>query len=282
MTVSASDLRSRPALSVQAFSRPQVFAATMAVLLANAVAAKVLQAFAEHGAGWALANALGVNWAFWLACAACVRLALTEPAAPLRPRDAWTCAACLAVALFPVSQLSAAACTGLAIAILADRTQGVRLKAAAMVLAAISVQVLWSRVLMALFLEPIASFDAHAVGLIIQRPAHGNQVQFVDGSHRMSILGACTSVQNAAVALMLYVALVRSVRPAPKAAELHALAGLFLTVVAINLVRLSLMAQNIRMLEFLHGDVGWPLIEAIITLAALAWAVFSVRREILR
>ncbi|MFI4966691.1 MAG: hypothetical protein ACHP9T_15140 [Caulobacterales bacterium] len=280
MTTLSTPGRPDAAARASSISRSQVYAVTMAVLLANAIAAKALETLAALGPAAALANGLGLSWAFWLAFAVCVRLAAIEPPSPARPRDLWVCAACLVVAIVPLSPLSALACTALALAILVDGRQGVALRASAMVLFAISVQLVWSRLLMLFFLKPVASFDAHLVSLIIHRAVQGNAVQFVEGHHRMSILGACTSVENASVALMMYVAIVRSFRLVPVRSELYALLGVFLSVVAMNIVRLALMAQNIEMFHLVHGDVGGAVVNAIITLIGLAWAVTSVRREI--
>jgi exosortase/archaeosortase family protein len=149
-------------------------------------------------------------------------------------------------------------------------------------MAAISVQLLWSRVLMLLFTRPIASLDAWLVGLILRQPVHGTTVTFVDGSHVMSILAACTSVENASVALVLFVAVARSFRPTPARSELLALAGVFLSVVAVNLARLALMGQNMAMFRLMHDGVGADVTNAVITTIGLAWAVGNVRREILR
>lgn len=261
-------------------NRAQLFATVMAILMANAVAARVLQSFSAVGTAATLSSGLGVSWTYWLACAATLRLACTQHPSPARPRDLWLAAGCMVAALIPISQASGLACTVLGLAILVDRDQGPRLKAAAIVLLAISIQVLWSRLLMLFFVGPIAALDAHAIGLIIQRPVVGNEVRFVDDTHRMSILSACTSVQNASMALMLYVAIVRSVRPEPRRSEIWALVGVFASVVAINYGRLVLMAQNISMFNFVHSGMGWPITEAIITVTVLAWAIGSVRREI--
>src|SRR5436189_2631891 len=265
----------RPSLS-----RPQLYAAVTAILMANAVAAKVLQSLSLEGVATTLSTGLGVSWTYWLACAATLRLAWTQDPSPARPRDLWLAAACVVAAMIPISQASGLACTARGLASLIDKDQGPRLKAAAIVLLAISVQVLWSRLLMLFFVGPIATLDAHAISLFIQRPVVGNEVHFVHGAHRLSILSACTSVQNASMALMLYVAIVRSFRPQPRIDELWALAGVFASVVAINYGRLVLMAQNMSMFNFVHSGMGWPITEAIITITILAWAIGSVRREI--
>jgi exosortase/archaeosortase family protein len=263
-----------------ALGRRRAFAFTIGILVANAVATKVMDAVALLGPANALLSGLGLSWAFWLSFALCVRLAAIEEDRPVGPRDLWVCGACLVAALVPISPVSGLACTALALFILLDRTQGVHLKAAAMVLLAISVHLLWSRLAMLFFVEPVADLDARLVGLIINKPVHGNMVEFADGTHRLSILEACTSVQNASVALMLFVAIVRTFRPRPRASELYFLLGLFISVVVVNIIRLTLMAQNIEMFHLVHGDIGWPVIDAIITAIGLLWAATSVRREV--
>jgi exosortase/archaeosortase family protein len=272
---------SSPGRTTSALDLGRLFPATIFILIANAVATKVINAFTVQGWATALAGGLGLSWAFWLSFALCVRLALAEPSRAPRPRDLWVCGVCLLAAVVPVSQVSALACTALALVILFDRTQGVLLKASAMVLAAISVQLLWSRLVMLLFLGPIAELDAFLVSLTTGSAVHGNTVQFVDGARGgMAILEGCTSVQNASIALMLFVAIVRTFRPAPRWSELYMFAGLFMSIVAINIVRLTLMAQNVEMFHRLHGDTGWVAINTIITVTALLWAAMSVRREI--
>lgn len=280
MSVARVQGRSGLSRSTPILGHRQIFPFTIAVLIVNAVATKVIDAIAGLGLVDALTGGLGLSWAFWLSAVLCIRLALLEADRAAQPKDLWLCGACLVAAVVPVSPISALACTALASAILFDRRQGVFLKASAMVLLAISVQLLWSRLLMLFFIGPVAALDAKLVSLIIHTRVHGNTVVFADGTHGMSILEACTSVQNASIALMLFVAIVRTFRPAPVVSEIYFALGLFLSVIVINLVRLTLMAQNIEMFRLIHGDVGWGAINAIITVNGLLWAAMSVRREI--
>jgi len=283
--MTASEILAGPAAGLDAgaapaLSRGRLFAAAMGLLLVNAAAGKAIEAVAASGVLGGLLDGLGHSWAFWFAFAATVGLALREQPQPVRPRDLWVCSAAALCALVPVSQVAGAACTGLAGAILIDRSQGPRVRAAAMILLAVSVQLVWSRIVMLFFVQPLATVDAHMVGALIGRPVHGHDVQFADGERMMSILGACTSVQNAATALMLFVAVVRCFRPVPRASEAFALAGVFLSVVALNVVRLALMAQSLAMFHLVNGGIGAGVVNAVITLTGLGWAVASVRHEI--
>jgi hypothetical protein len=111
---------------------------------------------------------------------------------------------------------------------------------------------------------------------------HGNVVDFVHGGERVAILSGCTSVANASLALLLWLAITRSVRPKPVSSEFIYAAAVFVTVVAINLARLSLVAGSRADWAYWHGPVGDGLVDALITASALAWAVVGVRREIFR
>jgi exosortase/archaeosortase family protein len=276
---SVADVAAAPAGTAGA--RPQLYAAAIVLLLANAVAAKVLNAFALAPPLPALIAGAGLSWATWFAFAAAVRLALKEPAAPVRPRDLVVSAACALAALVPLSQVAAFAASGLAGAILLDRAHGRYLRAAALVTGAISVQLAWSRLVMLLFTRPVAWVDAHLVGAVVGRPASGHDIVFADGSHTLSVAAGCTSVQNASVALVLYVAIVRTFRPQPRwRPELLALAGVFASVVALNTVRLSLMAQSLPMFHLVHDGAGAGLVNGVVTFVGLAWAAASVRHEL--
>src|SRR3982074_2159519 len=77
----------------------KMFPVTMFVLIANAVAAKIITAVADHGSVAALAGGLGLSWAFWLSFVLCLRLALLEEDRAPRPKDLWVCGACLLAAL---------------------------------------------------------------------------------------------------------------------------------------------------------------------------------------
>jgi len=268
--------------SVAGFGRRQIYAAVFALLIANSIVAKVGLALAQLGAVNALAYGLGLSWAFWLSFGLCIRLALAGEDDAARPTDLLAAGAGVVAALVPLSPASSLVATALGLFIALDRGQDVRLRAAAMILIAIAVQLLWSRLVMLVFISPIASLDAHLVSLIVGSPVHGNVVGFVHGAGTMSILGACTSVQNASVALMLFVAIVRTFRPLPVASEAGYFLGAFLSVVVINVARLALMAQNLEMFHLVHGDVGESVVNMVITLNGLAWAAMSVRREIFR
>jgi hypothetical protein len=267
--------------AAHAVNRPHLYAIAILALIANAIVATVGATLAALGPGAALADGLGLSWAFWLSSALCVRLALVSAPRPAERADWLAAGACVLVAAVPVGPLSAVAATALGLWLMASGRFAPKLRASGMVLVAIAVHLLWGRLMMLFFAAPIAAVDARLVGLLTHTAVEGNTVRFLQSGHRLAILQACTSVQNASIALMMMIAIIRTFRPRPRASEWLYVGGAFLLVVAINEVRLSLMARSIEMFELIHGPVGATVINLIITCVGLAGAALAVRREIL-
>jgi hypothetical protein len=264
---------------MSAVTRDQVYTACIVALIANAIAKTVVAAASTNLVG-GLIGGLGFSWAFWLSFALCVRLAIASDPRPAGRPDWLIGAACILAAATPIGEVSSAAATGLGLWLTFDRSSSVRLKAAAMVLLAITINLLWGRLLMVFFVAQIAAVDAHLVALIVHTSAQDNRVLMLDGRH-MSIIQACTSVENASIALMMFVAIVRTFRPAPRPLEWLYLGAVFAFVVALNDARLSLMARNMSMFELVHGPASWVALNLILTLAGLVGATLCVRRELL-
>lgn len=264
---------------VGAFSRPHFYAIAILALIANAIAEKATVAVSTLGFG-ALTEGLGLSWAFWLSFALCVPLALRSEPQPATRTDWLVGGAAVLAAALPPSPIGAAAATALGLWLMVGRGFAPPLRAAGMVLLAITIHLLWGRLMMLFFAAPIAASDARVVGLITHTAVQGDTVRFLQAGHRLAILQACTSVQNASIALMMMIAIIRTFRPVPRASEWLYVGAAFMVVVAINDVRLSLMARSVEMFELIHGPTGWTAVNLIITGVGLAGAAFAVRREI--
>jgi hypothetical protein len=261
-------------------SRPRLFAAVMFALVFKAVAPGVAARAASAHLGFALGQGLGQSWAFWFAFAVCVGLALRSEPTPASRGDGLVAGECLAFGLLPEPWVGALTATVLALWLALSPSTGRRLRAAAMVLATITVNLFWGPLALHAFAMPIASADAWIVGRVLHTPVHANVVTMVRDGRLMSILPACTSVESASISLMMFAAVVRAVRPAPRASELAYLATVLILVVAVNDARLCTMARSISLFERVHGPAGWAAINLIITAIGLAGAALCVRREI--
>jgi hypothetical protein len=249
--------------------------------VANAIFDFVYNALHNQDLAAAVINGLGVSWAFWVAWGLALALALRAEPDPADHRDLLVAAVCVGAILVPNHHMSTLAAT-LAAGWFALRPEaGVKLRAAALILLALTVNLLWARAASMVVARPVEFADAHMVALLTHASVHANVVPFVNGPGSYLLLSGCTSIGNASMALLLWIAIARSLRPQPRRSDWLIAAGIMVTVVAINLVRLSLMAQSLAAFEYWHGGFGAVMVNLAITTAGLSWAVLDTRHEIL-
>jgi hypothetical protein len=261
-------------------TQSNIFSAAMLVCVTNALVAPVRQTIVESGLLAGLGQGFGVSWGLWLSFALAVRLGFRAYETQASAADLAFAGVSVAIAALPVTGLASVAATLLGLWAAFSRRSGPELRASALILLAISVNLLWAKVMMLVLAGPIEALDAYAVSVIRQLPAHGNIVALASGQGRMVIMAGCTSVANASLALLLWLAVTRSARPVPKPGEWRLAAAVFLTVVAINTTRLCLMASSSEQIVFWHETTGEAIATILVTASALAWALWGVRREI--
>jgi exosortase/archaeosortase family protein len=189
---------------------------------------------------------------------------------------------CLVLILLPFRQLGAVAATATGIWFLVREPRGSPLCGAAAILLTITLGLFWSDALLLLLTQPLKALDAGLVGLLAGARIEDNIVYFLRGEQGYVLAEGCTSVQNASLALMLWMALARTFRPETRPRDILVALGVFGSVMAANLIRLALMAEDRQAFELLHSEAGFTVLNAIITALALAWVAFDVRDEILR
>lgn len=276
--ISAARSDSYPARIV--VTQAQIFSALSVLAIANATVNRAKDTIASSGWGTAILDGLGHSWAMWIASALGIALSLrAEPTRATRS-DLAVGAGCLLLIALPVKELGAVAATAIAIWFLIRPGVPVRMAGASVIMIAVAVNLLWTPAAMLVLARPLAFVDAHLVGLMAATPAHGNMVGFVHGDGGMVIVAGCTSVANASLALLMWIAIARSVRPQSRPGDILIGAAIFLTVVAINVGRLALMAQDKQTFELVHGPVGAAICNLLITAAGLAWTAFDVRHEL--
>jgi hypothetical protein len=262
-------------------TRGQLFSLIAALAVANALAEPVRASLAD-GIAAAFINGFGVSWVVWLAAALMLRLSLTADDRSVERSDWIAAGACIALLAIPIGPLAAVVATAVGIVVLASRQASVRLKAAAMILVGLSVNLLWARLALRLVTEQLEFVEAKLITLFSNATVNGNVLFFVNGGGDNVILQrGCTCVAAASMALLLWLAITRSVRPRPVRSELGIALAIFLSVVVINTTRIIIILQGRDFYHLLHDPNGAAWINALILLASLAWTLFGLRREIL-
>ena len=262
-------------------SRNQLFAALVVVALGNAFIDNALLALAGENLGAALGAGLGVSWGLWLAAGAAVGLALNASSGKASRVDWIIGAVALVLCLAPDGHLAALAASGLGAWMIFSARGDQRLRAAGAVLLAITVSILWTRIGLLFVGHPLQVFDSWLAALAGGTTAVGNTIQFADGDGAAIMLEGCMSLQNAGMAVTVWLAVTRLFRPQFRATDILWAAGVFCMVFALNIIRLGLIVQSREAHRLLHDS--WPasLYPPLILLAALGVAVVTIRREIL-
>jgi hypothetical protein len=267
--------------SAPAISRGRLLAALTLVAIANTGAATSAHIIAVKGWAAAALEGLGFSWSVWLATILALRLAMKA-----RPRAAD--AADLAVAGIVVAAVAApgsrdlpALAATLAGGWFALRPgAGVGLRAAGLIVVAIAAQMFWVGAGMLVFGRQLEAGDARVAAWLAGTAAEGNAVRFLHGAGGYYVAQGCSAALNVATALLLWLAIARSARPALRWSDLAIVLGLTFTVTAFNSVRLAVMAQDVQTMHAWHGSSGAAAYNALVTVTSLAWTLFDVRKEL--
>jgi exosortase/archaeosortase family protein len=182
--------------------------------------------------------------------------------------------------ILPVYALSWIAVTALSLYILLFANDAPDRKRGAIILLALTMPTLWSRLLFQIFAKPILDIDASLVSLLLGTPRTGNMVGFLDGSGYMIVLPACSSLANMSLALLCWVTITQWVGHRWTAKDVLWAAFACASVIAVNVTRISLMGFSHRHYELIHSSWGDMIANSIMLALMVGVTVLGARREI--
>lgn len=252
----------------RAFLQRDLWCALVVVGLGNGIAARAITAIGEVGWADAIYSTFDVSIIVWAACAVLLGRvwALTE--APVRRVDLAVACACTGAFLLPLGQASWVGLTLLSVHMTVSSPRGSDGRRAAALLLALTLAMLWARLLLSVFSGPLLRTDAALVAALLSVQAMDNTVPLADGSGVLWIAPACSSVLNLALTLLCaQTFLARSGRPWTLRAVLWTLVAGAL-VFALNIARLAVLAAFPRFYDVLHGPAGQGMF-GLLTLAVI-------------
>jgi len=274
------------AAPVRAFSRAlaaplaqrDVFCGLAAIGFLNAISEKVLTSISRAGASRALLDTFDVSLILWVGCLAALWSLYRMPARAMHGRDWLFAIACVALLLLPIPAAGSLALDLLAIYLLAQSRDRGTLKAA-LLLVALTMPLLWDRLLIAAFSDPILHFDATLVGWMIGTSVSGNVVPLPDGSGALFIAPACSSVANLSLAVVSC-AVFASLPGRRWAVDDLMWSGLgALCVIAINVTRISLIGLYPQYFDVIHGAPGATVANCLTLFALLTIGYHKIGRH---
>jgi exosortase/archaeosortase family protein len=142
------------------------------------------------------------------------------------------------------------------------------------------VPMLWSKLLFHFFARSILEIDASLVGWELGTGRSGNMVQFADHSSILVILPACSSLANVSLAILCWITLSQLTQHRWRFQDLMWCLLACVSVIAVNVTRMSLMGLSISHYNAIHSQTGDVITNWIILILTVGISVVGLKREI--
>jgi hypothetical protein len=262
----------------RSIARDQFFAGLCVLACANGLLGRIILAASTDGIGGLLTADVSVIVLF--ACFAGISKLLERPSDKITSADLAVGFMVLVCVVLPIYSLSWLALTGLCLYMLVwasgpeDRQRG------ALIMLALTVSMLWSRLLFQLFMDHILAVDSALAASLLGTARNGNLVGFADGSGDMIVLPACSSLTNMSLAFLCWVSVTQWFGHRWSPIDIFWSLLACVSVIAINVARIAVTGLSHSNYEMIHGGIGAQVFGVIILVVTVGISVLSARREI--
>jgi hypothetical protein len=260
-------------------SRAEFFAGLLILGCVNGLGSQIIRSVNRLGWAEALSSTFELSVIVWLSCIAGTSVILRSRTGAVRSADLAVGAGFLVLVVLPIGPLSWLAVAAVCLYILAS-TNDPSLRRGAVILLATTVPLLWSHMLFQFFANPILEFDASLVGWLLGTHQTGNLVEFADGSGLLVILPDCSSLANVSLAFLSWITISQFVGHKRSAYDVLWCLLACISVVAINVTRISLMGLNHVQYDEIHNHWGDAVANTAILSLTIGFCVLGVRREL--
>ena len=260
--------------------RGEFFAGLFALGCVSGLTSRIIQSINRLGWTDALFNTFEVSAIVWVSCAAGVSLVLRDRAVGIHSSDLAVGGGFLCLVILPIGPLSWLAVTALSLYLIVISPNVATSRRGAFILLAVTVPMLWSRLLFQFFANLILEMDASLVGWMLGTDRAGAIIEFVDGSGVLVILPACSSLANMSLAFLCWVTVSQLVDHKMSAYDLLWCLLACISVIAVNVTRLGLMGLSQWHYVTLHSPWGEAVGNTIILGLIVGISVLGVRREL--
>ena len=211
------------------------------------------------------------------------RLLLASDRAPAaHPRDFLVVAALCLPVFLPTSKTVWIAATGIAIYLSLFNAGDLKLRAAGIVLAALSVQELWGHILFNLITMPLLRAETAVVGMLMEaiRPGtawHDNMVSAPSG-FGIVIINSCSSFHNLSLALLCWVTISRMWHLTWRGRDFMFGAVIGVTMILFNVTRICLMSWDPAFYHYWHDGLGAEIFAIGASMTILLLSLCGARR----
>jgi hypothetical protein len=200
---------------------------------------------------------------------------------PARRRDVLIITTVCLLVFLPTSRMIWVAAAGVAVYLLIWSRGDPSMRAAGIVLAALSVQEFWGHILFQLVAMPLLRAETAVVGTMLQLTRVGtvwydNVITMANG-HGIILYPYCSSFHNVSLALLCWVTLTK-LRYLNWRGHDFVVAGLAVgAMILLNTARLYLMALDIDSYHFWHDGAGFEIFEVGASLSVILLTLYGSR-----
>ncbi len=198
----------------------------------------------------------------------------------IRILDLLVALAFLGLVTLPIYALSWVAVTGLSFYILLIANDGAERRRGALILLALAVPMLWSRLLFQFFARFLLDLDATMAAWLLGTERTGNLVRFADSSGYMVISPACASFGNMTYAFLCWVVVSQWVNHRWRLIDFLWLFLACASVVAINVTRIALTGQSQESYQLIHNQYGEMVLGTVFLCLIIGFSLIGARREL--
>jgi len=263
-----------------ALPRNELFAGLYIVGCANGLLGRSIYALNLEGWSGAVMG-FEINVIVLAACFAGVYLIASSSRDQIRTLDLVVALAFLGVVALPIYAMSWVAVTGLSLYLHFFANDGSERRRGALILLALAVPMLWSRLLFQFFARPLLELDATMAAWLLGTERIGNLVRFADNSGYMVVTPACASWANITFAFLCWVVVSQWVNHRWRWIDLLWLFFACASVVAINVARIVLTGLSRENYQLIHGPGGFEVVLGMVFLCfIIGFSVIGARREL--
>jgi hypothetical protein len=259
--------------------RDEFFAGLYILGCANGLLGRFLQS--AHIDGWtSAALSIDINVVVLFAAFAGMSALFSAENDELRSADLAVAGVFVGLVSLPVYPLSWVAVTVLSFYIFMfakgsyERTRG------AVILLAISVPMLWSRLLFQFFAKPILNIDASLVASVLGTERLGNTVKFADASGYMVVMPGCSSLANMSFAFLCWISVTQWAEHKWSISDLFWGPLACASIIAVNVARISLMGLSHSYHEAIHSQWGDLVTNSTMLILMIGVSMMGARREL--
>ena len=284
VTATSTELKvpSRGLLAVLRASIPRnEFLAGLYILgCANGLLGRMIQSVTFDNWMGALSS-LDINVIVLFACFAGISSILaSEKKEELKAIDLVVAMVFLVLVILPIFPISWLAVTGLSLYILVFAKGDPERRRGALILLALTVPMLWSRLLFQFFANIILDADATLVAFLLGTQRLGNMVGFADGPGYLVVMQRCSSLANMSLAFLCWVSVTQWAKHPWTSMDLVWSGLACASVIAVNVTRMSLMGINHEFYNAIHGDWGDMVTNSVMLVLMVTFSLIGARREL--